>query len=101
MSTITLSVPQSACRLRSSSAGDEQAERGLHGEEAADEDADRRAATRLTLQRWSEIGRRGGASARNWATRSRPSCFITVRSWVGLATPRVAANASAISSGVK
>ena len=33
--------------------------------------------------------------------RSRPSCFITARSWVGLATPRVAANASAISSGVK
>ena len=54
-----------------------------------------------TLQRCSEIGRRSGASARNWASRSRPSCFITVRSWVGLATPRAAANASAISSGVK
>ena len=43
----------------------------------------------------------GGASARKRASRSRPSCFMTVRSCVGLATPRAAANASAISSGVK
>ena len=57
-------------------------------------------ATRLKLQRWSEMRRRGGARARNSAIRSRPSCFIIARSWVGLATPRVAANASAISSGV-
>ena len=56
--------------------------------------------TRLTLQRWREIGRQGGASFRNWVTRSRPSRFIMTRSWVGLATPRVAAKASAISSGV-
>ena len=56
--------------------------------------------TRLTLQRWSETGRHGGASSRNWVTRSRPSRFIIIRSCVGLATPRVAANASAISSGV-
>ncbi len=57
-----------------------------------------RGTTRLGLQRCSEIGRRSGASARNWRSRSRPSFFITVRSCVGLATPRAAANASAISS---
>ena len=46
----------------------------------------------------------GGASAPapgSAATRSRPSRFIAVRSCVGLAMPRAAANASAISSGVK
>ena len=57
--------------------------------------------TRRGPHRCSEIGRRAGPMARNWATRSRPSCFIAVRSWVGLAMPRAAANASAISSGVK
>ena len=57
--------------------------------------------TRLTLQRWSDMGRRSGASARNCATRSRPSRFMTARNCVGLATPRVAAKASAISSAVK
>ena len=49
--------------------------------------------------RCNEIGRRSGASARNCASRSRPSCFMTERSCVGLAIPRAAANASAISSG--
>ena len=56
---------------------------------------------RSGLHRWSEIRRCGGASARKRASRSRPSCFMTVRSWVGLATPRAAANASPISSGAK
>ena len=56
---------------------------------------------RRTLHRCKETGRRAGASARNSATRSRPSCFMTARSCVGLAMPRAAANASAISSGVK
>jgi hypothetical protein len=53
------------------------------------------------LQRWIGIGSCGGARRRNSARRSRPSRFIIVRTCVGLATPRVAANASAISSGVK
>ena len=57
--------------------------------------------TRSGLHRWSEILGCGGASARKRASRSRPSCFIAVRSWVGLATPRAAAKASPISSGVK
>ena len=57
--------------------------------------------TRRGPQRCNEIGRRAGASARNWATRSRPSRFIATRSCVGLAMPRAAANASAISSGEK
>ena len=58
-------------------------------------------ATRRMLQRCTEIGRRAGAIDRNSASRSRPSCFNSCRSWVGLATPRVAANASASSSAVK
>ena len=36
-----------------------------------------------------------------WLTRSRPSRLSADRNCVGLATPRVAANASAISSGLK
>ena len=56
--------------------------------------------TRRTFQRCSLIWGRFGASSRKRATRSRPSCFSAVRSWVGLAMPRAAANASAISSGV-
>ena len=51
--------------------------------------------------RWSEIGRRAGARARNWARRSRPSLLRAERSWDGLAMPRAAANASAISSSEK
>ena len=70
-------------------------------DERAEQRAPAASTTRFALQRWSEIGRRSGASARNCASRSRPSCFIAVRSCVGLATPRAAANASAISSGVK
>ena len=50
--------------------------------------------TRRRLQRCSTIGSRGGASARNVPSRSRGSRFMNARSWVGLATPRVAANAS-------
>ena len=57
--------------------------------------------TRRTLHRCTAIGRRSGAIARNSASRSRPSSFMCWRSCVGLATPRVAANASASSSGVK
>ena len=57
--------------------------------------------TRRTLQRCSAIGFRGGARTRNSPSRSRGSRFMNARSWVGLATPRVAANASASSSGVK
>ena len=57
--------------------------------------------TRRRLQRCSGIGSRGGASARNVPSRSRGSRFMNARSWVGLATPRVAANASASSAGVK
>src|SRR5215472_6685808 len=57
--------------------------------------------TRRVPQRCSAIGRRGGASDRNSASRSRGSRFRNVRNCVGLATPRVAANASASSSGVK
>ena len=57
--------------------------------------------TRRTLQRCSTIGFRGGARARNTASRSRGYRFMNARSCVGLATPRVAANASASSSGVK
>ena len=37
--------------------------------------------------RCREMGWRCGARARNWATRSRPSRFITLRSSVGLAMP--------------
>ena len=58
-----------------------------------------RATYRFVVHRWIFIGARWGASAWNSASRSRPSSFIIVRSWVGLATPRVAENASAISSG--
>src|SRR6266516_2842316 len=58
-------------------------------------------AIRRRLQCWMATGRRCGARARNWAIRSRPSCFRTDRSWEGLATPRAAANASAISPAVK
>src|SRR5687767_1923941 len=57
--------------------------------------------TRRTLHRWIGMGSSSGARARNSDMRSRPSFFISVRSWVGLAIPRVAANASAISSDVK
>ena len=58
-------------------------------------------AIRRTLQRCSTIGGRWGARARNSPSRSRGSRFMKARSWVGLATPRVAANASASSAGVK
>ena len=58
-------------------------------------------ATRPMLQRCSTIGLRGGARARNVPSRSRGSRFMNARSWVGLATPRVAANASDSSAGVK
>ena len=45
---------------------------------------------------------RGGAPGRGTRPRrSRSSAFRRFRSWVGLATPRAAAKASAISSGVK
>src|SRR5439155_11754947 len=57
--------------------------------------------TRRALHRWIPTGSRSGASARNRRGRSRPSRFDAIRSWVGVATPRVAANASAISSSVK
>ena len=57
--------------------------------------------TRRMLQRWIPMGLRGGASSRNVSSRPRPSAFIDARSCVGLATPRVAANASDRSSGVK
>ncbi len=57
--------------------------------------------TRRTLHRWIPMGLRAGASPRNVASRSRPSALSEVRSCVGLATPRVAANASDSSSGVK
>ena len=57
--------------------------------------------TRRKLQRCSTIGSRGGARARNVPSRSRGSRFMNARSWVGLATPRVAANASDSSAGVK
>src|SRR5436309_52229 len=56
--------------------------------------------TRRTLHRWMETGRRSGARARNSPTRSRPSCLSMLRSCVGLATPRAAAKASAMSSSV-
>jgi len=51
--------------------------------------------------RCSTIGGRAGARARNSPSRSRGSRFMNARSWVGLATPRVAANASASSASVK
>ena len=54
--------------------------------------------TRRMLQRCSTIGSRGGASVRNSASRSRGSRFMKARSCVGLATPRVAAKASASSA---
>ena len=57
--------------------------------------------TRRALQRCSTIGRRCGASLRNSASTSRGSRFMKARSCVGLATPRVAANASASSASVK
>ena len=57
--------------------------------------------TRLMLHRCSTIGGRAGASARNSPSRSRRSRFRNARSWVGLATPRVAAKASASSAGLK
>ena len=57
--------------------------------------------TRRALQRCNTIGRRGGASVRNSASRSRGSRFMKARSCVGLATPRVAAKASASSASVK
>ena len=57
--------------------------------------------TRRRLQRCSTIGWRGGASARNVPSRSRGSRFMNARNWSGLATPRVAANASLSSAGVK
>src|SRR5439155_7415064 len=63
--------------------------------------AARLSAARRRLQCWMATGRRTGASARNSATRFRASRLSEARSWVGLATPRVAANASAISSSVK
>src|SRR5437763_1736580 len=47
------------------------------------------------------MGLRAGASERNFSRSPRPSAFIDARSCDGLATPRVAANASASSSGVK
>ena len=50
--------------------------------------------TRRALHRCSTIGCRCGASLRNSASRSRGSRFMKARSCVGLATPRVAANAS-------
>ena len=62
------------------------------------------AAARLTLrtlQRCSTMGCRCGASLRNSASRSRGSRFMKARSCVGLATPRVAAKASASSASVK
>ena len=70
-----------------------------------EQDAERRVpGRRRRAGRSSAATRSGGAPgpARGTrATRSRPSCFITDRSCVGLAMPRVAAKASAISSGVK
>ena len=79
----------------------EQAGARLH----AEEHARRPPAPRARCAAGSTVGARSvgcaGASARKRASRSRPSCFMTVRSWVGLATPRAAANASPISSGVK
>ena len=57
--------------------------------------------TRRTLHRWIPMGLRGGASPRNVSSSPRPSAFIDDRSCDGLATPRVAANASDSSSGVK
>ena len=57
--------------------------------------------TRRTLHRWIAIGLRAGASSRNVSSSPRPSAFIDARSCDGLATPRVAANASDSSSGVK
>src|SRR6185436_8762763 len=57
--------------------------------------------TRRRLQRWIETCSRSGAIRRNSARRSRPSCLRWLRNWVGLATPRAAANASAISSSEK
>ena len=57
--------------------------------------------TRRTLHRWIETGSRSGTSARNCVSRSRPSSLSSLRSCVGLATPRAAAKASAISASVK
>ena len=57
--------------------------------------------TRRMLHRCSAIGRRCGPSARNSSMRLRPSRFNAARSCDGLATPRAAAKASAISSSVK
>jgi len=53
--------------------------------------------TRWMRQRCSAIGSRCGARARNAPSRSRGSRLMNGRSWVGLTTPRVAANASASS----
>ena len=50
--------------------------------------------------RWMRIDARAGASARKAPTRSRPSLRISARSWEGTVIPRVAANASAISSAL-
>ena len=84
------------------SAGVQQPERRPATPRTSDERGARvRSTMRRGPHRCSEIGRRSGASARNCATRSRPSCFMTDRNCVGLAMPRAAANASAISSGVK
>ena len=44
------------------------------------------------------IGLRGGASPRKTCTRSRPLFFISDRTCDGNVMPRLAANASAISS---
>ncbi len=55
------------------------------------------------LQRWIEIGSVAGASCRNSSTTSMPCSLFSsaseLRDWVGMVTLRVAAKASAMSSG--
>ena len=54
---------------------------------------------RRRLNRWLEMGAgRSGSRSRNSACTSRPWARIMWRSWDGMASPRVAANASVISS---
>src|SRR6266542_3976172 len=54
---------------------------------------------RRRLHRWMRMDALSGARARNAPTRSRPSLRISALSWEGTVTPRVAAKASAMSSG--
>ena len=98
--TITSSVPHTGSSAISSSTGMNNEYTAGRTRNAPTSSAKTRR-IRRGPHRCNEIGARGGASERNCATRSRPSRFMSVRSSVGLAIPRTAANASAISSGVK